>query len=126
MRLPLVIAAVLVVFLVLALVVEDRMSAAASRLTADLARAERETREGSYRAALSSLHRFARRWQKLETTWAFVTDHYEIDQVKIAIERANRLLQAHSRPEALAELASLHFLVDHIPKKESFRIKSVL
>ena len=55
-----------------------------------------------------------------------ITDHHEIDQVHLAIDRADKLITFGSIPEAQAEIASLRFLVGHIPKKESLGLKSII
>ncbi len=125
MRLPLFLALALVAFLTLGVFVEKRMAATAREMTKMIAEVERTLTRGKRQNALEGLRRFERRWSKTERSWALVTDHQEMDQVHLAIDRADRFLSSGGTAEARAELASLRFLVDHIPKKEALRFNSL-
>ena len=126
MRLPLILALALAGFLALGVFAERRMAAAAREMDALLRQVQSELHRGRNEPALSLLRRVERLWGKAETTWAMITDHHEMDQVHLAIDRADKLITFDSIPEAQAEIASLRFLIGHIPKKESFGLKSVI
>ncbi len=126
MRLPLILALALVFFVALGIFAERRMAAAAHEMDALLRQVQGELHRGRNEPALSLLRRMERRWGQVETAWALITDHHEMDQVHLAIDRADKLIAFGSIPEAQAEIASLRFLVGHIPKKESFGLKSVI
>ena len=46
--------------------------------------------------------------------------------VEMAMDRADRYLSASDPGEARAELATLRFLIRHIPEKETLGLKSIL
>lgn len=125
MRLPLVLALLLIAFLVLGVFAERRMKETARGLGTVLREVEEAIARGDKEKALSTLRRFESRWAKAEKTWALVTDHHEMDQVHLAIDRADEYLSAGSLPEAAAEIASLSFLIEHIPRKETLGLRSV-
>ena len=125
MRLVTILAVALVLFIALGIVAENRMAASGRNLTALLAGVERWLSRGESQAALRELHRFERQWAKAEWFWALITDHHEIDQIHLAIDRADKYLLADAIPDAQAELASLRFQISHIPKKEALGLRSV-
>ncbi len=126
MRLALFLVLVLAVFLAFGVFAERRMAAAAREMDALLRQAERHLERGRAKPALAALRRVERLWGQAETPWGLITDHHEMDQVHLAIDRADKLITSGSLPEAQAEIASLRFLIGHIPKKESFGLRSVL
>jgi len=126
MRLPYILAVLLAIFIAAGLVAENRMSAGAIEMDRILKQAEREIGQGRAGAALAALHRFERRWSKAEVFWGAITDHHEMDQVHLAIDRADTYLAAGNLANAHAEIASLRFLVVHIPEKETLGLRSVL
>ncbi|MGQ9779056.1 MAG: DUF4363 family protein [Bacillota bacterium] len=125
MRLPLVLAVLLVVFLGLGTYAEKKMKETGHELRALLREAERALAAQERATALAALRRFEKRWTKTEKAWALVTDHHEMDQVDLAVDRADKYLTAGSLPEAAAEIASLVFLIEHIPRKETLGLRSV-
>jgi len=125
MRLPLVLAVLLIAFLVLGAFAERRMRDTARELGAVLREVKGAITRQEKEKALTGLRLFESRWEKAEKTWALVTDHHEMDQVHLAIDRADEYLSAGRLPEAAAEIASLSFLVEHIPRKETLGLRSV-
>ncbi|MGE5549170.1 MAG: DUF4363 family protein, partial [Bacteroidota bacterium] len=105
---------------------ERRLSATPHDMARLSAATEREIRLGHKRAAQENLRRLERQWAKVEGFWALITDHKEMDQIHLAIDRAGQYLAAGSLADTRAELVSLRFLLDHIPEKESLGIRSVL
>lgn len=126
MRLALILALALAGFLTLGLISEGEMKNSARSMTILLRKAENELKAGRDKTALAYLRKFEDSWTKAEKTWALITDHHEMDQVHLAIDRADQFLSADSPANARAEISSLLFLVGHIPGKESFGIRSVL
>ncbi|NLG84696.1 MAG: DUF4363 family protein [Firmicutes bacterium] len=125
MRLSLILAAFLIAFLALGILAEKRMKETGHELLVLLRQSERALAARDRAEALTALRRFKKHWAKTEKTWALVSDHHEMDQVDLAVDRADKYLSTGSLPEAAAEIASLIFLIEHIPKKETLGLRSV-
>lgn len=125
MRLMIVLTILLAAFLTLGFLTERSLSRTSRDLSRLIAVIERETTQQQGAAAAASLRRLERRWARTEMFWALVTDHREMDQIQLAIDRADKYLRSGGLSHALAELASLRFLLEHIPKKETLGWSSV-
>ena len=124
MRLPILLAVALAVFLRRP-VGREAHGKLAEEITRAITAVQQALNKGDLRTALIGLRRLERRWAKTEKTWALVTDYQEMDQVRLTIDRADQYLSAGGAAEARAELASLRFLVEHIPLKESLSLGSL-
>lgn len=126
MRLTAVLAVLLAAFLVFGAAVERWMAAEAGRMAAILAQAENRAGQARLDEARAQLHRFKTLWKRVQLPWSLITDHQEMDLVEMAMDQADRYLSAGNPGEARAELATLRFLIRHIPEKETLGLKSIL
>ena len=76
-------------------------------------------------AAGENLHKVSRKWEKNRFIWGLIVDHWEIDNIDVAIRRLNKYIQTKSRVDALAEFATLKQAVNHIPEKETLSWESI-
>ena len=125
MRLTAILMVFLVAFIIAGIVVERSMINSAREMDKILLVVERFSRQDKPGEALRKLRHFEARWSRTKNLWRLFTDHHEMDQVQLAIDRADVFLATKKIPEARSETSSLRFLITHIPEKECLNYKSV-
>ena len=125
MRLAAILMVALVAFIIAGIVVERSMINSAREMDKILLAVERFSRQDKPGEALQKLRRFEARWSRTKKLWRLFTDHHEMDQVQLTIDRADVFLATKKIPEARSETSSLRFLITHIPEKECLNYKSV-
>lgn len=64
-------------------------------------------------------------WAKTERKWEMLIDHLEIDNIEMSLKKTKKYIETKDKTLSLAELESLDFMVNHIYKKESFRLSNI-
>jgi len=83
------------------------------------------TKNKNWETAETEIDSVLKKWPTVESKWALLLDHAEIDNIEEALTKVSEYIEAKNTPLALAELASLKNYINHIPKKESFNLKNI-
>lgn len=122
---------IIIIFLVAVIIIGGcltlyALDSESQRLDADLSRLEGEIKNQNWDAAEKELEEFHRKWDKTSTLWSMLIDHYEIDNIELALSELVSYVKTRDKNEALAQMSSLRVLIKHIPEKEAFSLKNVL
>lgn len=76
--------------------------------------------------AEKKLEEFHGNWDKTSNVWSMLVDHYEIDNIELALSQLASFVKTKERSEALSQISSLKTFIKHIPEKEAFKLKNIL
>lgn len=120
------------IFLLLAIIIgtgifSTRILASTSdKLQQQIAEVENSIASENWEKAEESIKNVEINWKKTEKTWAILLDHFEIDQIDNTLSRLTKYIETQDKPLALAEAEAMKKYVEHIPEKETLRMKNVL
>lgn len=97
----------------------------AQSLEDKISHVQSSTEKEDWSTAETGLTSILDEWPKVESKWAVLLDHAEIDNIEDALIKVNEYIKAKDSSSALAELASLKNFINHIPKKEAFSLKNI-
>jgi len=102
------------------------LNSESQRLNDSLSILEEDIENQNWDTAAKKLEEFHSRWDKISSFWAMLIDHYEIDNIELALSHLVSHVKSQDKNEALSEMSSLKTLIKHIPAKESFNLKNIL
>ncbi len=86
---------------------------------------EANMKEEDWEKAQSVLASILSEWPTVESKWALLIDHAEIDNIEDALTKVAEYIKAKEASLALAELSTLKNYITHIPEKESLNIENI-
>jgi deoxyadenosine/deoxycytidine kinase len=96
-----------------------------ARLDCSLSELEKEIENMNWEAAAKGLKEFHDNWDRISKVWTMLIDHYEIDNIELAITELDSYIKSQEKSEALAQLASVRVLIKHIPAKEALNLSNL-
>lgn len=97
----------------------------AVEMVAKINRAEQAVAGGEWDRAVKSIGDMRRDWDQHKRWWALFIHHQEIDNIDIALTRAEEYIRSRESSLAAGELAILKLLLQHIPEKERVQLKNI-
>ena len=119
-------AVLLAVIIAISVSTVSTLNAASKELDEHLSRIESSISANNWDKATQELSYIQGTWSKTEKTWAMLLDHFEIDNIDTTLSRLSKFIEAKSTPLSLGELAALRQYIEHIPEKESLKLKNIL
>jgi hypothetical protein len=95
------------------------------RLDNSLSALESDIEKQNWAAAMKKIEEFHSKWDKTSSLWSMLIDHFEIDNIELALSQLISYVKTQDKNEALSKMSSLKTLIKHIPEKESFNLKNV-
>jgi predicted PurR-regulated permease PerM len=95
------------------------------RLDNNLSALESDIEKQNWAAAMKKIEEFHSKWDKTSSLWSMLIDHFEIDNIELALSQLISYVKTQDKNEALSKMSSLKTLIKHIPEKESFNLKNV-
>jgi hypothetical protein len=80
---------------------------------------------GSWDIAKERVEGLDERWDSTEKKWGILIDHFEIDNIEMAMIKSKKYIDTKDLPLASAELDNLKFMVEHIYEKERLNLKNI-
>jgi hypothetical protein len=80
---------------------------------------------GSWDMAKERIDSLEKKWDKTEKKWGVLIDHFEMDNIEMAMIKSKKYIETKDMPLASAELDNLKFMVEHIHKKELLDLKNI-
>jgi hypothetical protein len=81
---------------------------------------------GNWSNASKNMESIQGSWDKTEKLWGILVDHYEIDNIEMAMTKSRKYIETKDTSMSLAELDNLKLMIEHIYSKESINIKNIL
>lgn len=103
----------------------NALESESKRLDNSLSELEKQISGQDWDTAERNFREFHRKWDKISSLWSMLIDHYEIDNIELALSELDSYIKTRNKTEALAQLSSLKALVRHIPEKEAFNLKNI-
>lgn len=102
------------------------LNSESQRLNNSLSNLEKNIESQNWDKALKQLEEFHINWDKTNSLWSMLIDHYEIDNIELILSELISYVKNQDKNEALSKMSSLKTLIKHIPEKESFNLKNIL
>jgi hypothetical protein len=122
---PLVLIAGFVLVIALGIAEQRYLETSGDRLLSRLDKVEAAAEEGRWPAAARYLKAFEGEWNGTKNKWVLFLHHREIDGIETSIARTDGFVKTKTKPHAIAEIANLKLLVDHIPAIERLSLRTV-
>ncbi len=106
--------------------VNRTLKTTSARLEEHISELENKTRSGNWHDAEIAMQQIEKDWDEVESSWAILIDHFEIDNIDTAISKLSVYVKSKETSLALAEASTLKNYVRHIPQKESFSVANIL
>lgn len=84
-----------------------------------------DIKNGKWDNADECLKKIDSNWSDVNSTWAVLIDHQEIDNIDSTLSRLKMLVEYEQKPMALSEADVLRNYVEHIPDKEKLTLENV-
>jgi dihydroorotase len=82
-------------------------------------------RQNNWKDAQTQISNIDKEWKSTEKTWSLLTDHIEVDNIEMSLKKSKEFIETLNPSQALAELESLKFMVEHIYEKEQINLKNI-
>lgn len=86
---------------------------------------EKNARSQNWEQTQKSFDSLNSSWNKVNSKWAMLIDHQELDKINISISRIREYISTRHIPGLMAELAELQLLLTHIPEKEALNLNNM-
>lgn len=96
-----------------------------SEISENIERTSTLVTQGNWDDAKTSIEKIEKEWDMTEKSWTLLTDHIEIDNIELSMKKSKEYIETKTPAEALAELESLKFMVQHIYTKELPNLKNI-
>lgn len=104
----------------------NTLDSESKNLNDSLSKLESDVEGQNWEAASTKLEAFHSKWDSISNIWSMLIDHYEIDNIELAVSQLTSYVRTKDKSEALSQMSSLRALIKHIPEKESFNLKNIL
>jgi len=84
-----------------------------------------DMKSGKWDNANECLKKIDSNWSDVNTTWAVLIDHQEIENIDSTLSRLKMLVEYEEMPMALSEAEVLRNYIEHIPDKEKLTLENV-
>ncbi|MCX8129125.1 MAG: DUF4363 family protein [Clostridia bacterium] len=125
LKITIILAILVALILSIGLFTHNILSSTADRLGKHIAQIENNTIQGNWTKAEEQLSAAKNEWSGTGDQWAMLIDHIEIDNIDTSLSKMEKYIFSKNAPLALAEAATLKQYIEHIPEKESFRLKNI-
>jgi hypothetical protein len=95
------------------------------QLESHINKIQASTISGNWDTASKELKLIQSHWNKIQKFWTVLLDHIEIDNINSTLARMSLQIQVKDKSSVLGESAALRLYINHIPEKESFKIKNI-
>jgi hypothetical protein len=126
MKLVWVAVALMIALVVAGILLEQETKAGADRILELLYSVEDAVLAGRFDEAEAFLSEVEHEWERANRFWCMFVFHHDMDRVRDSLVRLRQHIRFHNLELSLVEIHTAVQLVDHIPKKESFSLESVV
>jgi hypothetical protein len=102
------------------------LSNSSKEIDQDINVLDQNIRNAKWGEASRSFEVLDNRWGITKGKWTMLLDHMEIDNIDKELAKLKQYIITKDLNEALAELATVKLLFEHIPQKEQFNVENVL
>lgn len=126
MKVPLIMVAITVVFIVFAIWTQHSLETSAEKLERSLITLESAIKNDNWDMANDELESFTRLWGKTKNSWQIFINHEEIDNIDATLAKVKQLVKLKEKTDSLSEISALRLFIVHIPQKESLCLVNIL
>jgi hypothetical protein len=119
-------AVLMIVLVVTGILLEQAMMSGSDHVLQLLHRVEAAVLAGRFDEAEALLSEVEQEWARAGRFWCMFVYHHDMDRVGDSLIRLRQHIRFHDSQLSLVEISTSMQLIDHIPKKESFSLESVL
>ncbi len=83
-------------------------------------------KNGDWLKAEAELEDIREYWSQVQSTWAMLQSHFEMDNIDSALTKVSEFTKARELSLTLAEAALLKQYIKHIPEKVAFSLGNIL
>lgn len=122
----------IIIFLLTAVIITagcltlNALAEESAKLDNSLSELEKDIENMNWEAAAKGLKEFHNNWDRISKLWTMLIDHYEIDNIELAIAELDSYIKTQNKSQALAQLSSVKALIKHIPQKEALSFRNLL
>lgn len=122
----------IIIFLLTAVIITagcltlNTLAEESAKLDNSLSELEKDIENMNWEAAAKGLKEFHNNWDRISKLWTMLIDHYEIDNIELAIAELDSYIKTQNKSQALAQLSSVKALIKHIPQKEALSFRNLL
>lgn len=88
-------------------------------------RLEKNIAQENWEESSKDIGKLSKVWSKTKQNWLLFLDHQEIDNIDLTYTRLNKYVETEELPSALAEVAALKLLVQHIPNISALSLRNI-
>ncbi|MBO8127400.1 MAG: DUF4363 family protein [Firmicutes bacterium] len=125
MRKLVVLGILFLLFIGFGLYTEKALEKSSRQLVSQLKQVTKFVSEEEWAQAETAFNLAREAWTDIESWWALATDHEEIDEIALGMEKTKGLLAGKAKEDLLAELNALTYLIKHIPEKEKLTLSTL-
>ncbi|MFA7467178.1 MAG: DUF4363 family protein [Desulfotomaculaceae bacterium] len=125
MKVYIAVAGMVLFLLVMSVYTLQAFSDTAAQMSGGIDRLESDVLNSDWTGAANKVEAIKEDWDKYKQWWAVFIDHQEIDNIDMALARAEKFIVTQERALAAGELAVLRLMLEHIPEKEQINLKNV-
>jgi predicted PurR-regulated permease PerM len=97
----------------------------AEELSHYIDRLEKNIVQENWEESTKDIGELSKAWSKTKENWLLFLDHQEIDNIDLTYTRLNKYVETKELPSALAEVAALKLLVQHIPNISALNLRNI-
>lgn len=112
---------IVVGWLVVYNVIDSQTSELIEMMNLAIERAEEE----AWQASSEQFSQAMEKWEEVRGFWTVLLDHHEVDNIDLAMERANKYIDTENKSMALVEMQVLKKLFEIVKENESLTLTNI-
>ncbi len=101
------------------------LNTTSKELVQDLQKIEAYTIDSDWENAEIIINELNAKWSNIQWTWSLLIDHFEVDNINIALAKTIQMIKFKDQSSALQEIASLLQCIKHVPEMGKFNIQNI-
>jgi flagellar motor component MotA len=101
------------------------INSSAEELSQHIDSLEKNIAQEKWEESSQDIGELSQAWAKTKENWLLFLDHQEIDSIDLTYTRLSKYVETKDLPSALAEVAALKLLVQHIPNISALNIRNI-
>ncbi|MGE5582019.1 MAG: DUF4363 family protein [Bacillota bacterium] len=115
----------LILFIMLAVFVQNKVQTNTRKLDQEIKRVNSTLNRKQWSQTLEQLKGVKKKWERVKPMWAVIIHHQEIDSIDQALTRTLEATKSKNYTQAQIELGSLQHFIRHVPEREKFNLVNI-
>jgi hypothetical protein len=94
-------------------------------LASQLERVQQAVDHRDWRESADSFEALEKRWTRVHSNWALITDHMELDNLELSLVRLREFIESRDEVNARVEAGGAMDMIRHIPERERLTWRNI-